>query len=241
MNNARAIAFGLTLAMVVFGLTPTLTADEIASTNTGEKTEVAATTTANPALLDPSLATEKAPDAFRVKLETTKGDVVILVNRSWAPNGADRFYNLVKIGFYDNIAFYRVIRGFMAQCGFNGDPDVNRVWSQAKITDDEVVQANTRGMVTFAQPGTPNGRTTQFFINYGDNSYLKDHGAFAPFGKVLSGMEVMDSIYSGYGEGAPRGRGPSQARVAREGSPYLEQSFPKLDYITKATIVEMPE
>lgn len=193
----------------------------------------------NPALLDPSLATERAPDAYRVKLETTKGDVIILVNRSWAPNGADRFYNLVKIGYYDEIAFYRVIRGFMAQCGFNGDPAVSAAWSRAKISDEPILQANTRGMVTFAMGG-PNTRTTQFFINYVDNSYLEKHGSFAPFGKVISGMDVVDSLFSGYGEGAPRGRGPSQARVMREGNSYLKQSYPSLDYIERATIVEMP-
>ncbi len=175
----------------------------------------------------PARPIERAPDAFRVKLETTKGDVVILVNRSWAPNGADRFYNLVKIGYFSDVAFYRVIRGFMAQCGFNGDPDVTAVWSRAKIPDDPIVQANTRGMVTFAQPGVPNARTTQFFINYGDNTYLKDHGAFAPFGKVIVGMDVMDSIYSGYGEGAPRGNGPDQARATREGNAYLKKNFPE--------------
>jgi len=195
----------------------------------------------SPALLDPALATERAPDAFRVNLETTKGDVVILVNRSWAPNGADRFYNLVKIGYYDDVSFYRVIKGFMAQCGFNGDPAVSAAWSRARIADDPVTQANTRGMVTFAQPSAPNARTTQFFVNYGDNSYLKQHGAFAPFGKVISGMEVMDSIYAGYGEGAPNGNGPSQAQIGREGNSYLRQNFPKLDYIKRATIVDAPE
>ncbi len=212
-----------------------------------KKTEEKARSTAavpdvvNPALLDPTLAREKAPDAFRVKLETTKGDVVILVNRSWAPRGADRFYNLVKIGYYDGVTFYRVIRGFMAQCGFNGDPAVSAAWSQAKISDDPMTQPNTRGMVTFAKPGTPNSRTTQFFVNYGDNSYLKDHGAFSPFGKVIAGMEVMDSLYAGYGEGAPQGRGPNQARVMREGNSYLRENFPKLDSITRATIVDAGE
>jgi peptidyl-prolyl cis-trans isomerase A (cyclophilin A) len=195
----------------------------------------------NPALLDPSLATERAPDAFRVKLETTKGEFVILVNRSWSPNGADRFYNLVKIGYFEDVAFYRAIKGFMAQCGFNGDPRVTEVWSKARIPDDPVVKDNTRGMVTFAQPSMPNARTTQFFINFTDNSYLKEHGTFAPFGQVISGMDVVDSLHTGYGEGAPRGRGPTQARIAREGNEYLKRDFPKLDYITKATVVEKSE
>jgi len=223
----------LTLAWSASGDEPTPVADG---------TEVAAESGApSPALLDPALATERAPDAFRVRLETTRGDVVILVNRSWAPNGADRFYNLVKIGYYDNVAFYRVIRGFMAQCGFNGDPAVSAAWSKARIPDDPITQANTRGMVTFAQPSAPNARTTQFFVNYGDNSYLKQHGAFAPFGKVITGMDVMDSIYAGYGEGAPNGNGPSQAQIGREGNRYLTQNFPKLDYIKQATIVAVPE
>ena len=225
------VAFALALNLIAF-------ADEPVKPTPDDLTTTAVADEVNPALLDPTRAAEQAPDAFRVKLETTKGDVVILVNRSWAPNGADRFYNLVTIGYYDDVAFYRVIRGFMAQCGFNPDPAVSVAWSQAKISDDPVTQANTRAMVTFAQPGTPNARTTQFFVNFSDNSYLKDHGAFAPFGKIIAGMDVMDSIYSGYGEGAPRGRGPNQGRVAREGNSYLRQSFPKLDYITRATIIE---
>ena len=225
------VAVALTLNIVAF-------AQETVETVTEEQPATAIIDKADPALLDAALATERAPEAFRVKLETTKGDVVILVNRSWAPNGADRFYNLVKIGYYNEVAFYRVIKGFMAQCGFNGDPDVSASWSRAKISDDPVTQTNTRGMVTFAQPGTPNARTTQFFVNFGDNSYLKQHGAFAPFGKVIAGMDVMDSIYSGYGEGAPQGRGPTQSRVALKGNTYLKESFPKLDYITRASIIE---
>jgi peptidyl-prolyl cis-trans isomerase A (cyclophilin A) len=192
----------------------------------------------NPALLDPALADEKAPDAFRVKLETSKGDVLILVNRQWAPNGADRFYNLVKIGYFDGVVFYRVIAGFMAQCGFNPDPKVSAAWSAARIPDDPVTRENTRGMVTFAQPSQPNARSSQIFINFGDNAYLKKHGAFAPFGKVISGMDVVDSLFSGYGEGAPSGRGPSQSMIAREGNEYLKRDFPKLDFIIRATIVE---
>jgi peptidyl-prolyl cis-trans isomerase A (cyclophilin A) len=192
----------------------------------------------HPALLDPSLATDRAPDTYRVKLETTEGDVVILVNRSWAPNGADRFYNLVEIGYFEDVAFFRAIKAFMVQAGFHGDPKVNAVWSQARIDDDPILQPNKRGMVTFAQPSAPNARTTQFFINTVDNDYLEQHGSFAPFGKVISGMEVVDEIYTGYGEGAPRGRGPSQAAIARDGNAYLKSSFPELDYILRATIID---
>lgn len=240
MKTSTSLAVTLILAAVMLALTPTVSADEKAKPAATEEAAAAIEKEVNPALVDPSLATETAPDAFRVKLETTKGDVVILVNRSWAPNGVDRFYNLVKIGYYSDVAFYRVIRGFMAQCGFSPDPKISAAWSRKKIADDPILQANTRGMVTFAMGG-PNSRTTQFFINFADNSYLKQHGAFAPFGKVISGMDVMDSIYDGYGEGTPRGRGPDQARVAREGASYLRKSFPSLDYIIRATLEESPE
>jgi len=190
-----------------------------------------------PALLKPSLAAETAPESYKVKLETTKGDVVIEVTRAWAPNGADRFYNLVKIGYYDGAVFFRVIDGFMAQVGMHGDPAVQAAWMKASIPDDPVTQSNTRGMVTFAALGTPNSRTTQFFINFGDNSYLKQYGPFAPFGRVVQGMEVVDKLYSGYGEGAPKGRGPSQGEIARQGNAYLKASFPELDAITRASLL----
>jgi peptidyl-prolyl cis-trans isomerase A (cyclophilin A) len=240
MKRSMSIPTAVVLTLSVLTLGPSAFGDDKAAPAADEKVKVESNAP-SPALLDPALATERAPDSFRVDLETTKGDVVILVNRSWAPNGADRFYNLVKIGYYDDVAFYRVIRGFMAQCGFNGDPAVSAAWSKARIADDPVTQSNTRGMVTFAQPSAPNARTTQFFVNFGDNSYLKQHGAFAPFGKVISGMDVMDSIFAGYGDGAPNGNGPSQATIAREGNSYLKQNFPKLDYIKRATIVEAPE
>jgi peptidyl-prolyl cis-trans isomerase A (cyclophilin A) len=189
----------------------------------------------NPALLDAKKATAKAPDKFTVKLETTKGDILLDVDRSWAPAGADRFYNLVKIGYYDNVAFFRVIAGFMAQIGISGDPAVNGVWREARIGDDPVKGTNTRGMVSFAMAG-PNSRTTQFFINFGDNSRLDGMG-FSPFAKVRD-MAIVDKIYSGYGEGAPGGRGPAQGRVQTEGNAYLQKDFPNLDYIKKATVLD---
>lgn len=240
MNTRTTLAAVITVAAVMLALTSTAHADEKVQAATTDTSAPTTQVAANPALLDPALAVERAPDAFRVKLETTKGDVVILVNRSWAPKGADRFYNLVKIGYYENVAFYRVIKGFMAQCGFHGDPAITAAWSRERITDDPILQANTRGMVTFAMSG-PDTRTTQFFVNYADNSYLKEHGPFAPFGKIISGMDVIDSFYGGYGEGAPRGRGPSQSQIAGKGNAYLEQSFPKLDYINRATIVDSGE
>jgi len=191
----------------------------------------------DPGLLDPSLVTDTAPGTYRVKLETTKGDIVIEVNRSWAPNGADRFYNLVRIGYYDDTAFFRVIDRFMAQVGMHGDPRVNAAWMKAPIPDDPVKESNTAGRVTFAMKSSPNSRTTQIFFNYGDNSYL-DQSGFAPFATVVEGMDVVESLYSGYGEGAPRGNGPSQARIMRDGNDYLRGEFPKLDYITTATILD---
>jgi peptidyl-prolyl cis-trans isomerase A (cyclophilin A) len=195
------------------------------------------TAEANPALLDPKLATEKAPPRYKVKVETTSGDFIIEVERDRAPNGADRFYNLVKIGYYNNSAFYRVLDGFMAQVGFNGDPNVNAAWRAAVIPDDPVRLGNKRGIVTFAMSSRPNSRTTQFFVNTVNNDYL-DRSGFAGFGNVIEGMNVIDSLYSGYGEGAPQGKGPSQMRIAREGNEYLKKEFPKLDYINRAYILE---
>jgi len=191
----------------------------------------------NPALLDPSKATDKAPDTFQAKFTTTKGDFVIEVTRDWAPNGADRFYNMVKIGYLNNVAFFRNIEGFMVQFGINGDPAVNTKWKVSNIKDDPVVESNKPGYVTFAQSGAPNSRSTQVFINFGDNSRL-DRDRFAPFGRVVEGMDVVKSLYNGYGEGAPQGLGPNQGRVQAEGNAYLKKSYPKLDYIKKAEIVE---
>ncbi|TNF32101.1 MAG: peptidylprolyl isomerase [Deltaproteobacteria bacterium] len=188
---------------------------------------------------DPSKLNEQAPDSFKVKLVTTKGDVVVEVHRDWAPRGADRFYNLVKNGYYTDIAFFRVIqtpRPFMAQFGISGDPALNPIWREARIDDDPVKETNTRGRITFATAG-PNTRTTQLFINYGNNSNLDGMG-FAPFGEVVSGMEVVDSLYGGYGEGSPRGRGPDQGKLQAEGNPYLKASFPELDYLKSAEIAQ---
>ncbi len=192
---------------------------------------------ANPALLDPSLAQEKAPDTYKVTMKTTAGDFVIEVHRDWAPHGADRFYNLVKIGYFTDVAFFRVIKGFMAQAGFNGDPAISNVWLKARIPADPVKESNTKGMVTFAMGGSPDTRTAQFFVNYGDNGYLDDAG-FAPFGKVVEGFDVVKALYSGYGEGAPNGKGPNQGEIFRRGNAYLKAEFPELDYILTASIAE---
>ena len=225
MTSIRPFVTTLTCIAFTVGIAATVLAEQEASAE------------ANPALLDPKLAVEKAPGVYKVKMETTAGDFVIEVHRDWAPNGADRFYNLVKIGYFTNAAFFRVIAGFMAQAGFPGDPAVSRAWLNSRIQDDPVVQSNHPGMVTFAMSGQPNSRSAQFFINYGDNSYLDESG-FAPFGKVVEGMESVKNLYSGYGEGQPRGKGPDQGKIYSGGNAYLKAEFPDLDYIVKATIVE---
>ena len=186
-------------------------------------------------LLNPASLKLQAPAVFDAKFTTTKGDFVVEVTRAWSPRGADRFYNLVKYHFFDGAAFFRVMQGFVVQFGISARPDVSRVWENAKITDDPVTQSNTRGTLTFATAG-PNTRTTQVFINLGENSSLDGMG-FSPFGKITSGMEVVDKLYSDYGDGPPDGHGPDQNRIQREGKAYLEKGFPLLDVIKTAVIV----
>ena len=178
---------------------------------------------------------ETAPDVFTVNLDTSKGPVAIEVHRDWAPAGADQFYSLVKTGFYDGDRFFRVVRNFVVQFGINGDPKVNRLWATASLPDDPVKQHNRRGMVTFATSG-PNTRATQVFINLKDNSAALDKSGFAPFGKVTSGMDVVDSFYNSYGDMAPRGQGPDATQIEVQGNDYLAAHFPRLDYVKKATI-----
>jgi len=208
------------------------------TTESAEPAKTKKKTTVKAPLTEPAKHAATAPAKYAVKLETTKGDIIIDVTREWSPNGADRFYSLVKAGYYDDVAFFRVISGFMAQVGINGAPKVNAAWRQARIKDDPAKPGtgNKRGFVTFAKTGAPNSRTTQFFINFGDNSNL-DRMGFTPFGKVRD-MKTMDQIYSGYGEGAPRGRGPAQNRAQSEGNAYFRKAFPELDYIKRATILE---
>jgi len=183
---------------------------------------------------NPAALTEQAPATYKARFDTSKGVFVIDVRREWAPVGADRFYNLVKNGFYDENRFFRVISGFMVQFGINGNPQVSTPWRNAQIKDDPVKQSNKRGFITFATSG-PNSRTTQVFINFGDNARLDGMG-FASFGQVSSGMNVVDQLYSDYGEGAPSGRGPNQGRMQGEGNAYLTKDFPNLDFVRKATI-----
>ena len=178
---------------------------------------------------------EKAPDVYQVNLDTTKGPVVIEVHREWAPQGADHFYNLVQTGFYNNARFFRVVRNFVVQFGIAGDPATQRLWASAEIPDDPVTQHNSRGSVTFATRG-PNTRTTQIFINLKDNRQSLDGQGFAPFGKVTTGMDVVDSFYNSYGDMPPGGQGPDPSQIQSQGNAYLESRFPRLDYIKKATI-----
>ena len=183
-----------------------------------------------PDLLKPNTLKAKAPEVYKVKLTTTKGDVIIQVNRAWAPIGADRFYNLVKSGFYKDAAFFRIVPRFVAQFGIPARPDVAAAWDHAYIVDDRVTQSNKRGTLTFATAG-PNTRTTQIFINFSDNAALDSQG-FAPFGAVTDGMEtVVDKFFAGYGES------PDQGRITAFGKAYLDKSFPNLDRIVSAVIM----
>ena len=175
-------------------------------------------------------ANQTAPATFRVNFDTSKGPVVIEVTRALAPNGADHFYTLVKPKYYDGARFFRVVPGFMAQFGLAASPAVTKTWD-VPIQDDPVKTSNVRGAVTFAQTSAPNSRSTQLFINFGNSAFL-DNQRFAPFGKVVSGMENVDMIYSGDGEK------PDQGRITAEGNAYLEKAFPRLDYIKTARIVE---
>lgn len=185
-------------------------------------------------LLRPQGFTETAPSEYRVTLETSEGDVVIEVHRAWAPIGADRFYNLATGGFYDDTRVYRVVDGFMAQLGLNGDPYVNQAWKSEFLVDDPVVASNTRGRVAFAKGGV-HSRTTEIFISVKDNSTLDDQG-FAPFGEVIEGMDAVDAFYAGYGDGPPRGEGPYQAMVAARGNAYLDEEFPELSRILGVSV-----
>jgi peptidyl-prolyl cis-trans isomerase A (cyclophilin A) len=199
---------------------------------------VAAVACAQPAtgsLKAPATLKEIAPAIYKARFDTSAGSFVVEVHRDWAPLGADRFYNLVKNGFYDNCRFFRVISGFMVQFGINGDPALSAVWRGAQIGVDPVKESNLRGYITYAMAGPPTTRTTQVFINFADNAGL-DRSGFTPFGKITSGMEVVDKLYAAYGEGAPNGGGPDQGRIQMEGNTYLMKEFPKLDYIKKATI-----
>jgi peptidyl-prolyl cis-trans isomerase A (cyclophilin A) len=198
----------------------------------------AARSTYDHTLLRPTLLREKAPDTYQVKFTTTKGDFVVTVTRSWAPIGADRFYNLVKHHFFDNASFFRAIKDFMVQFGISAYPPVSSAWSKATIKDDPVAKSNLKGFITFATAGADT-RTTQVFINLVDNARL-DASGFSPFGQVTDGMNVVESLYTGYGEGAPGGAGPSQDDIEKQGKAYLDKGFPQLDSIKTAAFVGIP-
>jgi peptidyl-prolyl cis-trans isomerase A (cyclophilin A) len=184
---------------------------------------------------EPKVA-EKAPEVYQVKFETSKGDFIVEVNRSWAPFGADRFHELVQTGFFDEARFFRVLKGFVVQFGINKDPNVSARWRTMMMVDDPVKESNRRGTITFATGG-PNTRTTQVFINLADNRRLDSDG-FAPFGREVEGMEVVDQLYAGYGEGEPQGAGPAQHLIEARGNQYLIEHYPRLDYIKTARVVE---
>jgi len=182
-----------------------------------------------PDLANPATFTARAPETYTTLLDTSVGIIVIRVTRAWAPAGADRFYNLVTRGFYDGVRFFRVVPKFMAQFGLHGDPAVSAAWKDATILPDRPLSSNTRGRVTFAQGTMASSRTTQVFINFGNNSRLDIEG-FAPFGEVTSSMIIAERLYSDYGEG------PDQGRIILEGNAFLTTYFPRLSYIRRATI-----
>jgi peptidyl-prolyl cis-trans isomerase A (cyclophilin A) len=180
----------------------------------------------------------RAPELFLVRFETTKGNIVIEVHRDWSPHGADRFYNLVRAGYYDDSAFFRIRAGTWAQFGINGDPKISQAWRNQTILDDPRVISNTRGTIAFAF-AVPNGRTTQMFINLRDNSATHDSEPFVPFGKIIEGMNVADSLNAEYGESSGGGiRAGKQAPLFERGNEYLKQNFPRLDFIERARIVQ---
>jgi len=197
----------------------------------GSRTEV-------PLFASPRRAQVEAPAQFRARFETSRGTFVVAVERAWAPHGADRFYSLVRSGYYDDVRIYRIVPDFMVEFGLHGDPRVTAIWRKALILDDTVRQSNARGRVAFASHG-PNSRSVQVFVNLKDNPTLDDDG-FAPFGEVVEGMDVVESLYSEYGDGPPRGEGPYQARALARGNAYLDEAFPLLDRVVRARIDDAP-
>jgi peptidyl-prolyl cis-trans isomerase A (cyclophilin A) len=225
----KAIFTSIVLCLTLTG--STLLAQAPASKSAASKSATTKTGTpaARPSLLTPASLHAKAPEVYKAQFTTTRGDFVVEVRRASAPLGADRFYNLVKNGYFTNAAFFRVVPGFIVQFGLNANPAVNKVWMNANIKDDPVMGSNKRGTLVFATAG-PNTRTTQLFINFGDNAGL-DRQGFAPFGTVTDGMDVVDKIYPGYGER------PDQQRITEEGKAYLDKNFPMLDSIKAAKIL----
>jgi len=227
MTVPRLVVLALSVAFVSPACTPSGAPPESSPSATPARTTPSAEQQ-KPALLDPARATLTAPKSYDVRLDTTRGEITIRVTRAWAPRGADRFYNLVKTGFYDDAGFFRVAPGFVIQFGLSGDPAVNAAWESARFPDDPVRESNRRGRISFATAG-PNTRTTQVFINTADNPNL-DLMGFAPFGEVVQGLDTIGQIYAGYGER------PDQALITANGNAYLKSEFPRLDYIRRATV-----
>src|ERR1051326_3584993 len=218
-------------SLVVAGTAAALAAQAPAAKPAPAK-PAAPTQSAGNRLLNPAALTAKAPEDFKVKFDTTKGPVVIELHRAWAPKGVDRFYNMVRNGYFTNVRFFRVIPNFMAQFGVHGDPAVNAAWEKVRLTDDPPNgQKNVRGMLTYGTTGQPNSRGTQLFINYKDNSYLDAQG-FVPIGQVVEGMEVADMLYADYGA-APQNE---QNTLVTQGNKFMQSKYPKLDYLKTGTI-----
>jgi peptidyl-prolyl cis-trans isomerase A (cyclophilin A) len=229
----RRVSAGLCASCVFLGVLRAQTSHR--ATGAAHKSTASA---ARRSLLRPASLNEKAPTVYRARFTTTKGDFQVEVTRAWAPLGADRFYNLVKNGFFTDASFFRVVPGFVVQFGIPAKPLIGKAWAHATIKDDPVTQSNATGMVTFATAG-PDTRTTQLFINLRDNSSLDSQG-FAAFGKVTEGMDVVQKLYDGYGDAPPGGNGPDQERLTAEGKAYLDKDFPRLDSIKSAVIVRSP-
>jgi peptidyl-prolyl cis-trans isomerase A (cyclophilin A) len=230
---SAALAMPMTAAAQTAKASPKQTPKAPAGRGRGVAAPPVLSAAAKAKLKNPAALKDVAPAEFRAAFDTSAGPFVVLVHRSWAPKGADRFYNLVKYGFFNDARFFRVVSGFMVQFGINGDPAIQGPWENANIPDDPVTQSNKRGRVTFAMTPRPNTRSTQVFINFRDNGGLDGQG-FASFGEVESGMETVDKINAQYGEQ------PDQGLIQRQGNAYLTKQFPKLDYVRKATIVAPP-
>jgi peptidyl-prolyl cis-trans isomerase A (cyclophilin A) len=234
VRRSYAMFVGFPLALLV--MTGVLRAQSTQKSTAHRPTHRTAAA-ARRSLLRPASLNEKAPEVYRAKFATTQGDFVIEVTRAWAPQGADRFYNLVKNGFFTDASFFRVVPGFVVQFGVPAKPAIARAWAHANIKDDPVKQSNAAGYVTYAAASAPNTRNTQVFINLRDNSSLDGQG-FAPFGRVVEGLDVVSKFYGGYGDGPPFGSGPDQEKLTNEGKAYVDKNFPKLDSIKSAVIVK---
>jgi len=231
MNIEKFTVTNLTKSFVILSLISVSVAPSLfAQTHRAIPRRKTVSTTGS--LLHPPSLHATAPATYDVKFHTTKGDFTVQVTRAWAPNGADRFYNLVEHHFYDNATLFRVVAGFVVQFGIPADPRYGKIWANANIKDDPVKESNLRGYITYAQSSAPNSRSTQVFVNFRDNSRLDSMG-FAPFGKVIEGMNVVESFYGGYAD-QPTGM---QDQIANQGNAFLEKNFPKLDKILTARVV----